>query len=53
MRSTLLLIVASLMMFGCSGNGQKKPSAHVYAGEGPTVTYTNRPETAGGKLNTR
>ncbi len=39
---------------GCSlwkKDKQPKSSAHLYEGDAPTITYSDRPEAAGGPIN--
>jgi len=48
----LLAAVAVLAAFGACARGKPKSSAHVYAGDAPTIRFSEKPETAGGRINT-
>lgn len=50
-KTALLLFLATVLLPACA---QRKPksSAHLYSGDAPTIKYSNRPETAGGHLQT-
>ena len=47
-----LLTVATLSALGACARGKPKSSAHVYAGDGPTIKFSEKPESAGGRINT-
>lgn len=52
MRIFLLLLVA-LSFQGCSlWHRKPKPSTHIYSGDSPRIKNFDKPEAAGGELNT-
>ena len=44
------LIIATLSALGACARGQPKSSAHIYAGDAPTIKFSDKPESAGGHL---
>ena len=46
-----LLAVAVLSTLGACSHG-KKSSAHIYEGNGPSIHFSDKPENAGGHINT-
>ena len=47
---TALLATAILATFGACAN-RKKSSAHIYEGDGPSIHFSEKPESAGGRVN--
>ena len=47
-----LLAVATLSTLGACARGKSKSSAHVYAGNAPTIKFSDQPENAGGNIHT-
>ena len=47
-----LLAVAILSALGACARGKPKSSAHIYAGDAPTIKFSKKPESAGGNINT-
>ena len=46
------LALALLTALGACAHGKPKSSAHIYAGDAPTIKYSDRAESAGGHINT-
>ena len=46
-----LLAIAVLSTLGACSHG-KKSSAHIYEGNGPSIHFSDKPESAGGHINT-
>ena len=46
------LALATLAALGACARGKPKSSAHIYAGDAPTIKFSNKPESAGGNINT-
>ena len=46
------LAAALLTALGACARGRPKSSAHIYAGDAPTIKFSSKPESAGGSLNT-
>ena len=46
----LFSLLAALALAGCSST--PKPSASFHQGDGPSIHYTDEPETAGGTVKT-
>lgn len=46
------LAVATLSALGACARGKPKSSAHVYAGDAPTIKFSDKPENAGGNIHT-
>jgi hypothetical protein len=42
---------AALFALGACTHGKKKSTAHIYAGDAPTIKFSDKPESAGGHLN--
>ena len=51
-RLPLLLAAAALCLLPACAHRQSKSSAHMYSGDAPTIKYSDKPETAGGRMNT-
>jgi hypothetical protein len=47
-----LLAAAVLFALGACARGKPKSSAHVYEGDAPSIKFSNKPESAGGHINT-
>ena len=47
-----LLAVSILSAFGACARGKPKSSAHIYAGDAPSIKFSDKPENAGGHINT-
>ena len=47
-----LTAIATLSALGACARGKPKSSAHIYAGDGPTIKFSDKPESAGGRINT-
>lgn len=50
-KTALLLLLATVLLPACA-HRPPKSTAHLYSGDAPTIKYSNRPETAGGHLQT-
>lgn len=48
----LVFAAAALVALGACTSGKKKSSAHIYAGDGPSIKFSEKPESAGGSINT-
>ncbi len=48
----LLLAALALSALGACARGKPKSSAHIYSGDAPTIKFSNKPESAGGHINT-
>jgi len=48
----LLVATAVLASICACARGKPKSSAHVYAGDAPTIKFSKKPESAGGRLHT-
>ncbi len=48
----LLLAVLALSALGACARSKPKSSAHIYSGDAPTIKFSNKPESAGGHINT-
>ena len=46
------LAVATLSALGACARGKSKSSAHMYGGDAPTIKFSDKPESAGGNMNT-
>ena len=46
------LAIATLSPLGACARGKPKSSAHVYAGDAPTIKFSDKPENAGGNIHT-
>ena len=46
------LTAATLAALGACARGKPKSSAHIYAGDAPTIKFSDKPESAGGNINT-
>ena len=46
------LALALLTALGACTRGKPKSTAHIYAGDAPTIKYSDRAENAGGHINT-
>ncbi len=46
------LAIATLSALGACARGKPKSSAHIYAGDAPTIKFSAKPENAGGNINT-
>jgi hypothetical protein len=47
----ILCVATALALGACAHRGKPKSSAHVYSGDAPTIRYSDKPETAGGRVN--
>lgn len=47
----LLAALLALTLAACA-RGQPKSSAHIYEGNAPTIHFSDKPENAGGRINT-
>ena len=47
-----LLATAALCALGACARGKPKSSAHIYEGNGPNIKFSDKPENAGGRINT-
>ena len=47
-----LFAVATFSALGACARGKPKSSAHVYAGDAPTIKFSDKPENAGGNIHT-
>ena len=47
-----LATLATLSALGACARGKPKSSAHIYAGDAPTIKFSDKPESAGGNINT-
>ena len=45
-----LLAAAVLCSLGACARGKSKSTAHIYAGDAPTIKFSDKPESAGGHL---
>ena len=54
MQKLLLAFIATAILcaLGACARGKPKSSAHIYAGDAPTIKFSDKPETAGGNINT-
>ena len=52
MKKTVLLLLAATVLLPACAQRKPKSSARMYSGDAPTIKYSNRPETAGGHLQT-
>lgn len=48
----LLLAAAALCLLPACASRKSKSSARMYSGDAPTIKYSDKPESAGGHLNT-
>jgi len=48
----LLLLAALALALPACASRQPKSSAHLYSGDAPTIKYSDKPESAGGHLQT-
>ena len=46
------LAITTLSALGACARGKPKSSAHVYAGDAPTIKFSDKPENAGGNIHT-
>ena len=46
------LALATLATLGACARGKPKSSAHIYSGNAPTIKFSDKPESAGGHINT-
>ena len=51
-RLPLLLAAAALCLLPACASRKSKSSAHMYSGDAPTIKYSDKPESAGGRMNT-
>lgn len=51
LRTLLLAAIASCVLPACAPR-KPKSSARIYAGDAPTIKYSDRAEVAGGRVNT-
>lgn len=52
MKKTLLLLLLATLLLPACAHRPSKSSAHMYSGDAPTIKYSDKPETAGGHLQT-
>ena len=50
--SRLLLAVLLAFTLAACAKGPPKSTAHIYAGDAPTIHFSDKPENAGGRINT-
>lgn len=48
-----LLATAVLFALGACARGQPKSSARIYPGDGPSIKFMDKPESAGGTIEAR
>lgn len=48
---TALFTAATLLAIGACARGKPKSSARVYAGDAPSIRFSDKPEAAGGNIN--
>lgn len=46
------LALATLAALGACARGKPKSSARMYSGDAPTIKFSDKPESAGGNMNT-